>query len=209
MYYHSRAIEYVTYGKVGPAPESEIDPFFLHPYRWLGAHCGYFPQVWLARGSSGNTGFRYTCRNWGAAKKRGGSYGRKRPTNILFGFDLVKGFPVDMDMWHIILNTLGNAGPFRSLVRSNALLKASLDDFVEWARENCGLEDNDMLKDWSLHPYLERFRNRWLFVETDQVVLPALNLKSAKRIICRDERQRRALRKMGFIEDRIVIRNTK
>jgi len=37
--------------------------------------------------------------------------------------------------------------------------------------------------------------------------VPSLNLKTAKRIICRNERQKKALRKKGFIEDRIEIRN--
>jgi hypothetical protein len=29
----------------------------------------------------------------------------------------------------------------------------------------------------------------------------------AKKILCRNEKQKKALRKMGFIEDRIIIKN--
>jgi len=37
--------------------------------------------------------------------------------------------------------------------------------------------------------------------------VPSTNLKTAKRIICRNERQKKALRKKGFSEDRIEVRN--
>jgi hypothetical protein len=46
-----------------------------------------------------------------------------------------------------------------------------------------------------------------VFVERDQFVVPSLNLKTARRILCRNERQKKALRRMGFIEDRIEVRN--
>ena len=56
---------------------------------------------------------------------------------------------------------------------------------------------------------LDLFLKKYAFIEKDQVVVPSLNLKSAKQIICRDEKQKKKLRKMGFIEDRIVIKNIK
>ncbi len=40
----------------------------------------------------------------------------------------------------------------------------------------------------------------------DQVVVPKLNLKSAKEIWVRNDRQKKKLRRMGFIEDRIKVR---
>ena len=55
----------------------------------------------------------------------------------------------------------------------------------------------------------EEFLKKHLFVENDQVVVPSLNLKSAKEIFCKNEKQKKALRKMGFIEDRIKIKNIK
>lgn len=55
-------------------------------------------------------------------------------------------------------------------------------------------------------PDLERLLRRHVFVERDQVVVPSLNLKAAGRILCRNERQKKQLRRMGFIEDRIEIR---
>jgi len=43
-------------------------------------------------------------------------------------------------------------------------------------------------------------------VEHDRVVVPGLDLKAAKTVVCRSERQKKALRRMGFLEDRIEIR---
>jgi len=37
-------------------------------------------------------------------------------------------------------------------------------------------------------------------------VVPSLNLKTARHILCRNERQKKALRQVGFIEDRIEVR---
>ena len=53
------------------------------------------------------------------------------------------------------------------------------------------------------------FLNNRLFIEADQFVLPSLNLKTAKEIVCRNERQKKKLRKLGFFEDRIKIRNVR
>jgi len=55
----------------------------------------------------------------------------------------------------------------------------------------------------------ENWRDNYLFVENDQVVVPRLNLKTAKEIICQNEKQKKRLRKIGFIKDRIHIRNIK
>jgi len=134
---------------------------------------------------------------------------RKRPSQILFGFDLIKGFPVDFDLWSITLGVFGNAGRFHSLEESNRMLAAKLDDFAQWAKDDGVIDEMPFLLDWERHSDLERRLERWLFVENDQVVVPSLNLKAAKRIVCRNERQKKALRRMGFIEDRIVIKNAK
>ena len=89
MYYHSMKLKHVIYGKVSPPPENEVDPFFEHAYRWLACYCGFHPQVWLSRGSSGITGFRQDYERW--FRRTGRSYRREKPSEILFGFDVVKG----------------------------------------------------------------------------------------------------------------------
>ena len=60
-------------------------------------------------------------------------------------------------------------------------------------------------------PYMENVTvfKESLFKDIDQVVVHSLNLKSAKQIIWRNEKQKKTLRKMGFIEDRIKIKNIK
>ena len=207
MYYHSRELRHVEYGKVGPPPVEAIDPDFLQAYRWLACRCGFFPQVWLTRGSSRDTGFRDAYK--GPFRKSGLAPRRRQPSDILFGFDIVKGFPVDMDLWCMLLNTFLNAGPFVSREESDRLLAADLDGFLRYCHENDCIDEVPAMRDWEADRHLGRFLKRRLFVEGGQVVVPALNLKAAKRVVCRNERQRRALRRMGFIEDRIEIRNVK
>jgi hypothetical protein len=128
---------------------------------------------------------------------------------VLFGFDIIKGFPVDYTVWVYRVNGLMNTGPFRSFEESNKVMVANLDDFSLWCRENACLDEQPMAADWSRDRDLGRILAQWLFKERDQVVVPALNLKAAKRIICRDERHKKVLRRMGFIEDRIEIRNVR
>lgn len=45
---------------------------------------------------------------------------------------------------------------------------------------------------WAEHRALRPVLDRALFVEHDQVVLPALNLKAAETIVCRSDRAVRA-----------------
>ena len=45
----------------------------------------------------------------------------------------------------------------------------------------------------------ENWRDNYLFAETNQIVVPILNLKAAKKIICRNEMQKKELKKIGFL----------
>jgi len=190
MYYHCRDLKHVSYGKVYPPPEDVVD-FMLPMYKWLGHHCGYCPQVWLSRSASAITGFKNTY---------------KKFTPILFVFDDIKGFHLRYDTWELIMNALLNEETFEgqndSVVK---LLNGLVADYVE---AGDGLDEE--LEFWVRSRYnLDDFLRDYLFVEYDQLVVPSLNLKSAKQVICRNERQKKKLRKMGFIEDRIKIRNIK
>ena len=206
MYYHCRPLKQVEHGKV--FPHADPDTSLLPAYRWLGRYCGYCPQVWLSRGDIGMTGYRHMF----SLRGRKCRWMRVKKNDILFGFDIIRGFPVDYEFW---------AGHF--LNGAINMPKASPEemnrDTAEWldrhARE-LRIEDGDGF-DAGKHPLetaWERFRPDFdaflrghVFVERDQVVVPSLNLKAAKKVICRDERQKKALRRMGFIEDRIEIRN--
>ena len=182
MYYHCRELKYVQYAKVFPPPLDSLDKHFLPAYQWLGQHCGFFPQIWLSRSTSKITGMRY------------------HSDNILFGFENVQGFPVRYDVWCHLLNPLMNG------MRDNKPLEQYLRESLEDALKEDD-ELDEVLKGWQKSPNLHEFLQQYLFVEHDQVVFPSLNLRRAKKIICRTERQKKALRKIGFIEDRIEIRN--
>lgn len=191
MYYHTRPLRHVRYGRVEPPPEDAIDREFLRAYEWLGRYCGFCPQIWLSRSRSGITGFRYRER---------GRWGRRHlDEHILFGFEGIRGFPVHYDMWCQLLGPLIGAPDVDSADRA-------VCERFEWLASDPDLRDAPEAVLWREHRDLRRVLDRVLFVEHDQVVLPALNLKTAKTIVCRSDRQKKALRRMGFIEDRIEIR---
>lgn len=190
MFYHARPLKHVLYGKVGPPPVEELDFGFDVAYEWLGQYCGYWPQVWLARSHSVITGFR-------SAGKKNRAF-----ETILFGFDYIKGFPVAYDLWCWLLNSLINSD---DLLAANAAVRR---DFQEMSADP-ELADDPVSRTWLHCRDLNVVLRQHLFVEHDQVVVPSLNLKTAKHIICRTEKQKKSLRKMGFIEDRIEIKNVK
>jgi hypothetical protein len=213
MYYHTQELKYVTYDKIYPAPLEVIDKDFLKPYQWLGKYCGYCPQIWLSRSRLGITG--YKCKS---KQKKSQFFGVRRnfEPNVLFAFDVIKGFPVSFDIWEFILNPLMCCkDPVKE--GDNAIkedLKELLHDFKTHPYEPYNgkidlLPHDDILWQWSHSNNYEDFLNKYLFVEHDQVVVPSLNLKTAKEVFCRNEKQVKSLRRMGFIEDRIKILNSK
>ena len=191
MFYHARPLKYVTYGKVGPPPMEALGgPIWENASRWLGEHCGFCPQVWLSRSRSRITGYRRLA-------DQPDSLGL-----ILFGFETIQGFGVDYDLWESLLNVLFNSKGFAP---QNRAIERQWDDLMlHW--------EGDLpphLVTWNETRDLGHTLKQHLFVENDQVVVPTLNLKAAKEIICRDESEKKHLRKLGFIEDRITIRNTR
>jgi len=182
VFYHQRPIKYVRYGKVHP-PEIEGDDFAV-AYEWLGQYCGFSPQIWLSRSMSEITGFN----------------SRPDLDLILFGFRDIQGFGVDYNFWCELLNLFLN---IPSVEDVNEALKA---EFKERASlfENNG--DSDKVHEvWQKTKDVKEVLRKCLFVENDQVVLPSLNLATAKIIYCRTDRHKKELRKMGFIEDRIKV----
>jgi hypothetical protein len=117
----------------------------------------------------------------------------------MFGFEHIRGFPLDYTEWHAILNSL-LMKPWVSFEDANKHIQAYLTNIRTWDAEDGALQSSGYYE-------LESFLKESLFVKRDQVVVPTLNLKSAKKIFCRNEKQKKALRKMGFIEDRIMIHN--
>ena len=204
MYYHCRELKYVTYGKIDPPPRDSIDEEFLKAYDWLGRHCGYSPQIWLSRSRSNITGYRSSNilkKQKCVQRKR--SEVRDSKKSILFGFDVIKGFPVKFDEWDFLLCCgVMNKGTTEAIAAAfNEIIK----DVEEYNEELDGV-----LLDWiRSERNLETYLKKYVFVEHDQVVVPSLNLKTAKKIICPNEKTKKALRKMGFIEDRIQIKNLK
>jgi hypothetical protein len=191
MYYHHREFRYVTYGKVGPTPVDALDPYFAPAYRWLGQYCGFYPQVWLSRSRSWITGFRAPDRNK-----------RTRADGVLFGFEVIQGFPLAYDFWCELLITLANS---ESLAQANEAVREHLD----WRESDSELREEPVSLAWRETRDVREVLSKHLFVKHDQVVVPHLNLKAAKIIICRREHQKKALRRMGFIEDRLVVRGTR
>jgi hypothetical protein len=206
MYYHCRPLKYVEYSKVEPYKNEDN---WLNPcYDWLGHHCGYSPQIWLSRSSSFITGYRSSS----VMKKRKNVISKRKQSKInkdsvLFGFEDIKGFPVSYEHWCLFINDIMNHESFQE---QNESIKQTLDEIVGYYDgEIIDIRDMEQeISDWlDANRDLDVYLKKYVFVEKDQVVVPSLNLKSAKKILCRNEKQKKKLRKMGFIEDRIYIKN--
>ena len=79
-------------------------------------------------------------------------------------------------------------------------------EHLEWCSAEPEFCEDLVSLTWRRTHDVQEVLSKHLFVKHDQVVVPSLNLKAAKLIICRNERQKKTLRRMGFIEDRLVIR---
>ena len=188
MYWHSRPLRFVRYGKVGPPPWEEVWDSLRPAYLWLGQHTGYAPQVWFARGSRRITGYR------------------SEVDSALFGFDILPGaLGLAYDPWCEVISALSGGSWEVSLAELDQEIVRSLDGVLRFIREE-GFEMNAEYREWEKHRDLTRWLDRFLFVGDDQYVLPQVNLKSSKEIWVRNERQKKRLRRLGFIEDRIKIR---
>lgn len=200
MFYHARPIKYVVYDKVYPAPLDKVDEDLLKAYQWLSKYCGGFcPQIWLSRSKSSLTGYKSKY------KQKAREYQKRfnEEPKVMFGFDIIKGFPVSFDIWEMLLNPLMNCKD--PLKNGDAEIIKNFNKWSEEAKKE-GCED-EFTKVWDKYGNFSDFLNKELFVEKDQVVVPSLNLKVAKAIYCRNEKQVKQLRRMGFIEDRIKILN--
>lgn len=208
MYYHCLPLKYVTYGTIVP----HDDPGIANrpAYEWLGTYCGYCPQIWLSRAAIDITGYRSEARKASIS----GSAKRAERDSILFGFNQVAGFPVESEFWwRGVLNT---ALTPLDLPMTPPDVDAGLASYLDWLLADDLVENAGVLgvgaHRWShawqqKRPNLTAFLKQKVFIESDQLVVPSLNLKSAQRVFCRNERQKKDLRRMGFIEDRIEIRN--
>ena len=209
MYYHCRQMKYVEYDKVYPAPiETFDDDWFLNIYKWLGHYCGFCPQIWLSRSRSSITGHR----NSNTLKKRKNVIAKRQESktnndSVLFGFDIIRGFPVSYNYWEMIMGSVADGENFE---KQNQKIEEYLNIILGYYKEDNEEPDFKELRDWVASGCdLDVYLRDYVFKELDQVVVPSLNLKSAKKIICQNEKQKKTLRKMGFIDDRIQIKNLK
>ena len=159
-------------------------------YEWLGRQVGFAPQIWLSRSQRSLSAFR------------------ERKDDVCFGFNIMSGaVPLDYGVWCDILSPL-MGGPSDPSQSAEGLIEDSFDHVVSFMKEGgwfpCQREPH--WEHWDQHQNLEALLKRYLFVLNDQVVVPRLNLKSAKEIWVRNDRQKKKLRRMGFIEDRIKVR---
>jgi len=208
MYYHCLSLRYVEYDTI--LPHDDETGWNRPAYQWLGNYCGYFPQIWLSRADIDMTGYRSALR----PRFNRGRQRRVLKDQVLFGFDQVHGFPVESEFWGNFALNAGLNHEFGSPADVEESLVFHLDGAVEFAEE-----DDETAEDFEprIHrlayawreerPDLASFLRKHAFVECNQFVVPSLNLKTAKRILCRNEKQKKALRQLGFIEDRIEIRN--
>lgn len=198
MFWHVRELRFVRYGRVEPPSESAVDAGLREAYRWLGSRCGYAPQLWLTRARRRLT----TSRT---------SSPRRRQRLVAFGFEGIQGFPVAFEPWCLAIEALADP-TCRDLAHEERLriyLDEAAAEAAAQAEEDYEEHEDEwraLLAAWRAQPDLEAWLAGHLFREHDQVVLPALNLKAAKEIVVRSERDKSELRRLGFYEDRIEVR---
>ncbi|MBM4024524.1 MAG: hypothetical protein FJ280_03855 [Planctomycetes bacterium] len=236
MYYHYRPLLYVLHDKVhpcNPATDFLVAYRWLEyycgfcPQIWLSRSHSHITGVRRPQGLKGSLGR-------GSDRTAGWRTELKRTRDgILLGFEHVRGFPVSFDIWEtFILNGLLNPASTEDADTKTRLAAAIADPAVPFPKPTldrrlvaslnhsvdgdamdeigdlpAGDTYGEALRHWQRTRDLDTWLGKVLFTEVDQVVVPSLNLKTAKRLTCRDERQKRILRQRGFIEDRIEIRN--
>lgn len=194
MFWHCRKIQHVIYDKVYPCPVEKVDSDFIKCYKFVSKYCGFYPQIWLSQCNITMTGYHREFDRGLIQQKRL----KDNHKDVLFGFDIIKGFPIEYDMWCQLLSSLMNG--------------ESVETFLNDMYKICIMETDDpepvpeYLLEWKRTNDVELILRKYLFTGNNQFVVPSLNLKTARRIVCRNDKVRKTLRKMGFIEDRIEVR---
>lgn len=149
MYQHARKLRHIHYGKVYGFIDST--DYFNSAYRWPGHYCGFYPQVWFARGRSQITGFR------------------DQKGDVLFEFDYIKGFGINYNEWFWVLNAIyGHEGNFDLL---EGKVKKYIEDLIQEEIKEGILGEDRAIRAFNF----EEWKEKYLFYEYDQVVVPSLN----------------------------------
>jgi hypothetical protein len=94
-----------------------------------------------------------------------------------------------------------------SVEDANETLKSVFEERVSLYESNGDLDRAHEV--WQKTQDVRKVLWKCLFVENDQVVLPSLNLATAKIVYCRTDCHKKELRKMGFYKDRIKMLSRK
>lgn len=121
------------------------------------------------------------------------------PDRILFAFETIQGFSLDYDFWEQILVSVWNT---KNLTHANQEVRRIIQEDAS----DLEYRNHPVSVTWLETQNVQEVFSKHLFAKHDQVVVPQLNLKVAKQIICRNEQPKKTLKRMGFIEDRIIIR---
>lgn len=178
MYHRCMELEHIVFGEIVPRRDFEKHDF-QYALDWLENEVGFYP-LFLGFGETeddiGITGYQNQWRvRISSTFKDGkisGEYRKKCefPNHVLFSFDELEGVFLDYDYWHIVLNSTGTEITEQE---KRWIFKYSWDK-NKWkrkARTNPG---------------------------TVQFVVPRLDLRTSKRIFCRNNRTRNLLEEMGF-----------
>ncbi len=202
LFHHCIALEDVCYGIIVPSEAQtrihidsiydgdppDVIESFIGPNLWLEKQVGFYP-LFMAAGSTlediGMTGYG---RQWivvtgsrydNTTKQRFNTRRKKGefPNKVLFSYKNVKGVFVDYDYWFITLNS-GYSNYEVGPGHTRWILKTS----------------------WNKARWLRKARKRTCSV---MYVVPQLDLRQANRIWVRNERTRKLLVNMGFINVQI------
>lgn len=203
------SLKHVYYGIIHP--HEDPDNWLLPAYKWLSFHCGYCPQIWLARSNSSITGFK----NSDVIKKR--RYSKvnrneiKANTNsVLFEFQFLPKkdiFYVSYNLWCMILSSLCNMNVESEKIDFDKEIRDHLNAVSSEVLESDLDQEDDYILRWkSFEGELDQYLKENLFIESDQIVVPKLDLKKSSCILCKNDNQKRQLEHMGFSSRKIKIK---
>lgn len=195
MYYHSIPLKNIRYGWLTAHPRYS-DKSFQNAYLWLERYIGYYP-LFLAVGNDATTPYEMTGFN-ANFKTRITGYGKKQqkpvncrnpdplPNMVLFRFER-SAFETlhyqDYDAWYGILTTYGfdaTEEEWNSPQRIRFIRRLSPVIFKH---------------QWSEELWLEKVRKK---PGTVQAITPAVDLRLASRIYCKNRKTMEYLRRLGF-----------
>lgn len=186
-YFHCRPLEYSPYDVVYQHPETDPDMRdFELAYQWLEKQIGYY-GIFMA---AGEQSLPITCYDW---QFRRAVPSERHRNDIMVGYkELPEVRFSDYDNWHLVLNAVIGA-----YTRPEEMRMGEVSDYVRRL----------VLKpSWRQSDWFRAVRQGRVYA---QAHVPALDLRQADVIWCRNTPAKKELIRRGFDEEQVTVKRVK